>query len=308
MAILLNPAKGIVSAAFFTLLRVLPVRMASDCMAFFTGKLARHIIREKVVRRNLITAFPDLDQSTLDTITKNIAESFGRCTAEIAHIPTYATGKQGTKISASGSLDYTFEQLGQGIFVTAHLGSWELTPILLRRNSRPLIIYSKIGEPMIDNKLMSLRQKAGANYVEKSEALKACIKTMKAGESIGLLVDQRVSRGVDVTFFGRPTLFTDLPARLALKFNRPIIPIEGVREAPGHCKVIIHPPIWPGEKRDKQAVGELTQQMATVIEDCIRKRPGEWHCNKNRWKTADRVGWNFEPQAALDKILEAATT
>ena len=277
-------------------------------MAFFTGRFARYIVKERVIRRNLIIAFPNLDTPALDTITKKIAENFGRCTAEIAHISTYAAGKQGTKIRASGSLDYTFEQSGQAIYVTAHLGSWELTPILLRRNSRPLIIYSKVGEPMIDNKLLSLRQKTGAKYVDKSEALKACIKTMKEGDSIGLLVDQRVSRGVDVTFFGRPTIFTDLPARLALKFNRPIIPIEGVREAPGHCKVIIHPPIWPGEKRDKQAINELTQQMATVIEGCIRKRPSEWHCNKIRWKAAERAGWNTEPKAARSDVHETATT
>jgi KDO2-lipid IV(A) lauroyltransferase len=277
-------------------------------MAFITGKFARYIVRERVIRRNLATAFPDLDAPALDDITKKIAESFGRRTAEIAHIPTYAGGKQGTKISASGSLDHTFEQSGQAIYVTAHLGSWELTPILLRQNSRPLIIYSKVGEPAIDNKLLSLRQKTGAKYVEKSEALKACIKTMKEGDSIGLLVDQRVSRGVDVTFFGKPTIFTDLPARLALKFNLPIIPIEGVRAGPGHCQVIIHPPIWPGEKRDKQAVSELMQQMATVIEGCIRKRPDEWHCNKTRWKTRDRVGWDNEPQAARSDVLEASKT
>ena len=308
MAKQLHPAKGVLAAVVYTLLRILPVKMASDCMALFTGRFARYFVRENIIRKNLSTAFPDLDQPTLDAITKKITENFGRCIAEIAHIPAYAAGKQGTKFSATGSLDYTFEQLGQAIFVTAHLGSWELTPILLRRNSRPLIIYSKVGNPVIDNKLLSMRRKTGANYVEKSEALRASIKAMKKGESVGLLVDQHVKRGVDVTFFGRPTIFTDLPARLALKFNRPIIPIEGVRAGPGHCQVIIHPPIWPGENRGKQAVSELTQQMATVIEGCIRKRPDEWHCDKRRWKKTDSVGRISEPQAARSDVLEAAIT
>jgi KDO2-lipid IV(A) lauroyltransferase len=128
---------------------------------------------------------------------------------------------------------------------------------------------------------------------------------MKKGESIGLLVDQRVKRGVKVSFFGNPTIFTDLPARLAIKFKCPIIPIEAVRTGPGHCQVMIHEPIWPDEKRGKQAISDLTQQITRVIEDSIRKRPGEWHCNKARWKERDRADEAPVPQAARNDVLEA---
>jgi len=282
--------------------------MASDFMAFFAGRFSRFLVKEKVIRKNLRDAFPDLDQPAVDAIAKKIAANFGRVVAEVVHIPTYVAGKQGTKVSASGSLDYTFGQSGQAIYVSAHLGSWELIPIVLRRNSRPLIIYSLIGNPVIDSKLLSLRQKSGANYVEKSDALRACIEAMKRGDSIALLVDQRVKRGIDVTFLGRRALFTDLPARLALKFNCPIIPAEAVRAGPGHCQVMIHPPIWPGAERGKQAVRELTQQIARVIEDAIRRRPEEWHCDKRRWKKKDRAYEAFDPQADRGDVLEAEIT
>jgi len=279
--------------------------MASDLMALVIGRFAHYLVREKKIRNNLMTAFPDLDQAALDATTKKIVANYGRLLAEAIHIPTYVAGKQGTIVSASGSLDYTFEREGQAIYVTAHLGNWELIPIVLRRKSRPLIIYSRIGNPAIDDKLLALRRKTGANYVEKSEALRACIKAMRKGVSIGLLVDQHVNRGTDVTFFDCPTIFTDLPARLAMKFNCPIIPIEAVRAGPGHCEVMIHEPIWPGAKRGEQAVRDLTQQMATVIEDCIRRRPDEWCCDKRRWKKRDRVGKVSGPQSARSDVLEA---
>jgi KDO2-lipid IV(A) lauroyltransferase len=277
--------------------------MASDLMALVIGRFAHYLVREAKIRKNLMTAFPDLDQPALDATTKKIVANFGRLLAEVIHIPTYAAGKQGTIVSATGSLDYTFEQAGQAIYVTAHLGNWELIPIVLRRKSRPLIIYSQIGNPAIDDKLLVLRRKTGANYVEKSEALRACIKAMKKGDSIGLLVDQHVYRGIDVSFFDNPTIFTDLPARLAMKYNCPIIPIEAVRAAPGHCQVMIHEPIWPGAKRDEQAVRELTQQMASVVEDCIRRRPDEWCCDKRRWKKRDRFGKVSESQTARRDVL-----
>ena len=193
-------------------------------------------------------------------------------------------------------------------------GTWDLSEneyvLVSVRNlsDRPMRLYSRVGNPAIDDKLLSLRRKTGSNYVEKSGALRACIEAMKRGDSIGLLVDQRVDRGIEVSFFETPTLFTDLPARLALKFNCPIIPAEAVRAGPCHCEVIIHPPIWPDPKRGAQAVGELTQQIATVIEGAIRRRPDEWFCNKRRWEKPGRVDKVPDPQAARSDVFQAGIT
>lgn len=301
----MHSATGLLATAGFALLKVLPVRMASDLMALFVGRFAHYLVKERKIKKNLRIAFPDLDQPALDALVKKIAVNFGRVLAEVVHIPTYVAGRQGTTVSASGATEHTFEQSRQAVYVTAHLGNWELIPIVLRQKSRPLIIYSLVGNPVIDNLLLAQRRKTGAKYVEKSNALRACIETMKEGESIGLLVDQRVKRGVKVSFFGNPTIFTDLPARLAMKFNCPIIPIEAVRVDPGHCQVMIHEPIWPDQKRGRQAVRDLTQQITKVIEDCIRKRPGEWHCDKSRWKARDLAGEVPVPQAARSDVMEA---
>ncbi|MHA1527879.1 MAG: lysophospholipid acyltransferase family protein [Alphaproteobacteria bacterium] len=304
----MHSASGVLAAAGFALLRVLPVKMASDLMAVFIGRVAHHLVRERKIRKNLRTAFPDLDESAVDTLTTEIISNFGRVLAEVVHIPTYVAGRQGTVVSAAGSLEHTFEHSRQAVYVTAHLGNWELIPIVLRRKSRPTIIYTPVGNPLIDDMLLAQRQKTGADYVEKSEALRACIKAMNKGDSIGLLVDQHVARGVNVTFFGNATIFTDLPVRLAMKFNCPVIPIEAVRAGPGHCQVMIHEPIWPGEDHGKRAVNDLTQQVASVIESAIRKRPGEWYCDKRRWKKSDRFDEVSEPQAVRNDVLESGLT
>jgi len=301
----MHSAAGVLATAGYAFLRALPVKMASDLMAVFIGRVAHHLVRERKIRKNLRTAFPDLDESGVDALTAEIIANFGRVLAEVVHISTYAAGKQGTVVDAAGSLEHTFEQSRQAVYVTAHLGNWELIPIVLRRKSRPTIIYTPLGNPLIDDLLLAQRRKTGADYVEKSEALRACIKAMKKGGSIGLLVDQHVARGVNVSFFGNPTMFTDLPVRLAMKFNCPVIPIEAVCAGPGHCQVMIHQPIWPGEDHGKEAVRDLTQQVANVIEDAIRKRPGEWYCDKRRWKKKDRFDEVPGPRTARTGALES---
>jgi len=298
----LHPVTGVIATAGFVLLRVLPVKMASDLMARFVSKFAHYLIGEKEIRNNLRAAFPDLDQSAVDATRKKILANFGRVLAEVVHIPTYVAGKQGAIVSASGSLEHIFQQSGQAIYVTAHLGNWELIPIVLRQRSRMLVIFSLIDNRVVDNLLLSQRRKTGSIYVEKSKAVRACMKAMKRGDSVGLLVDQRVERGIEVTFFGHPTIVTDLPARLALRFNCPIIPAEAFRAGPRRCQVMFHEPIWPGENRSENAVRDLTQQMASVVEECIRKRPDEWYCNKRRWKKSDRAqstaGFSTPPRTA----------
>jgi KDO2-lipid IV(A) lauroyltransferase len=233
----------------------------------------------------LHTAFPDLDDSSLDDLTAKIIANFGRLIAETAHIPTFRSGGNGTVLCAGGALKYPIEQRGKAIYVSAHLGNWELIPIVFQQHDLPLtIVRTLLDHPVIDNRLMSLRRETGATYVDKSNALRACIAALKRDESIALLVDQRVESGIEVDFFARPTLFTRLPARMALRFNCPIIPGESVRVGPGHVQMVFHEPIWPGHRRDEEAERDLTQRMAKAIEGSIRLHPEQWFCNKRRWE------------------------
>ncbi len=134
---------------------------------------------------------------------------------------------------------------------------------------------------------MSFRRHTGATYVEKAKALRTCIATLQRDESIALLVDQRVQIGLSVEFFGRPTTFTHFPARMAMRFDCPIIVVESVRAGTGTFNVVFHDPIFPRPDLGAQAEHDLTQRMAKVIEGSIRRHPDQWFCNKTRWKKRD---------------------
>jgi KDO2-lipid IV(A) lauroyltransferase len=188
---------------------------------------------------------------------------------------------------------------GAAIYVGAHVGSWELMPLVLNRNSRPVtVIYTENVTPFIAQRLSRMREETGARYVEKSTALKPCIRALEQGGSIALLVDQRVDPGIDVNFFGRPTTMTRFPARLATRFNRPIIPFEVVRTGPGQLRVIFQDPIVPDGATGKQAEAALTQRMAKAIEASIKRNAESWFCSKLRWKEADKIKAKADKSAA----------
>lgn len=269
----------------YPLVRLMPLRLASPVMALLAGWTAGVFAKPHVMDRNLRAAFPEKPEAERIAIRKGIVANFGRLMAEIIHMPTIAKGGQGTAVEAVGATDYTFRTRGQAVYVCAHLGNWEVIPLLFERAGLPLtIIYSLIGNRFVDEALAAARGQTGSTYVEKSQALRACIHAMKRGESIALLVDQRVEVGIDVEFFGRPTTFTHLPARLALKFGCPIIPGETRRTGPGRFELVFHEPIWPSIRDGQRTERELTQLMAHAIEGTIRRQPEAWICNKSRWK------------------------
>ena len=61
--------------------------------------------------------------------------------------------------------------------------------------------------------------KKGINGVRES------VEYIKRKHSIALMIDQRVSEGQKVNFFGKLALTTTLPAQLAIKYDLGIIPV-----------------------------------------------------------------------------------
>lgn len=302
----MHPRVGPIAAVLYPLVRILPTKVASELLAAVVGRLARFSLKTEKVRRNLRVAFPDRDEASLDALTRGIAANFGRQVAEIVHIPNFAAGRWGAKIEAAGAPEQSLERKRPAIYVSAHLGNWELIPILFQRHGVPVtIVYTDLPLPGANRRFLALRRTTGATYVEKANALRACVKALARGESIALLVDQRVESGIEVEFFGRPTLFTHLPARMALKFDCPIVVCEAARIAPGHVRTTFHEPLWPETGAGRGGEQALTQRMAEVVEGCIRRHPDEWFCNKRRWKPAKKRDAAGPPGAPASSLSTA---
>jgi KDO2-lipid IV(A) lauroyltransferase len=108
---------------------------------------------------------------------------------------------------------------------------------------------------------------------------------MKAGETVGLLVDNRYEDGVDIPFFGhdRPTLVS--PARLAVRFDVAVVPVRTERLGGANFRITVYNPIViddePGDNRVKAK--RLMGRVNETFEQWIRERPEDWFCLKRGW-------------------------
>ena len=281
---------SLIILAIYLIVRVLPIKSASELMARVLGVSSKTFLKTKNIKSNIRDVFPDMDGQSAEALTKEMVENFGRHIAEIAHIPAFRDARRGTSITVRIPEGSSLEDHGPAINVGAHVGSWELAPLVLQRIGHPVtIIYTENVNRFVNKLLSRMREQTGAQYVEKSNALRACMKALEQGPSVGLLVDQRVPSGIYVDFFGRPTKMTRFPAMLAIRFNCPIIPIEVVRLGTGQMRVDFQDPIMPDGITGKPAELELTQRMAEAIEESIKRNAGSWFCSKLRWKAADKI-------------------
>jgi len=280
-----HPAIGPVADIVELVVRMLPLKLACALMALL-ARLGVGLFTSKVkVRRNLSEAFPELDAAALDRLVGKVIANLGRLLAEILKIRAFVDGKEGAVLTASGAYDCAITQKRQAIYVSGHLGNWELIPILFRQQGIPLtIIYRLLKYRNVDAKLMRAREQTGQKYVERTDAMRGCIDALRRGESVALLIDQKTESGIEVEFFGRPTLVTHFPARMALKFGCPIIVGEAIRVGLGKVDVKFREPIYPPATRGAEAERELTQTMAREVEAGIRDHPEQWFCFQRRFK------------------------
>lgn len=178
--------------------------------------------------------------------------------------------------------------------LTAHIGNWELLPIVEAMIGYPLnIIYRPLDLSFLNQFFIMLRSRFGAKTTSKANSMFKIFKSLKQGEIIGMLMDQNVDwyEGVFVDFFGQRACTNKGLALLALKTGAPVVPVFLVREGEGFKAEFGSevPLIKTGDKtKDIEA---NTQQYNKIIEEFICRYPDQWFWVHQRWKTKPFCRW-----------------
>lgn len=202
---------------------------------------------------------------------------------------------------------------GKGIiYITAHLGSWELLPLAVGLMGEPMSAVTRpLDNPYLDRAINRLRTAWGTRVLAKKQVMPALVRTLLRGESVGILMDQNTTwkEGVFVDFFGIQACTALAPALLALRTDASVLPAAIIRCGRDRHTVIVEeeiPLIRTG--RMKADVIANTASFTKAIEAFIRREPDQWLWVHRRWKTQPRAmcqtpslesgTWHVEPGAA----------
>jgi KDO2-lipid IV(A) lauroyltransferase len=134
------------------------------------------------------------------------------------------------------------------------------------------------------------RRALGCGFVTNEAGARPLLAELLAGRSLGLLADLRVDNGEPLPFFGQAARTTLVPARLALKFGCPLVPMRVERLGGARFRATAHAPIRPEDESvdPAQQARSMMRQFNELLETWIREQPAGWQCLKRRW-SKDRV-------------------
>lgn len=239
--------------------------------------------KHRWVLGNLRVAFPQRPIAEIRTLGREVWANFGAWLLEYPHLPTIAL--DGLEIVHPDGDPSWMKQGGPWIFVGAHLANVELTGLAGKALGITAdAVYSPLANPHMDAKLRGFREIHENRLIPKQNALRSLMRSLKAGRSVGLVVDVRTDDGLLCPFFGIPAPTTHGPAWLALKLHLPIVPMAVERVGDARFRMHFYPPLSPPKIRDEaQALEALTTAMNQAIARTIAAHPGQWWCGKRRW-------------------------
>ena len=152
-------------------------------------------------------------------------------------------------------------------------------------------VYRGLNNPWLDRLLGRYRAALGSRYHAKgATAARAMVAALKRGDSVGILVDQKLNEGIALPFFGRDAMTSTAPAKLALRFRAPVLCIRLERLGGANFRLTVRPPLPLPDSGDADADTEsVTRQINAVVEGWIRERPEQWLWLHRRWPREERA-------------------
>ena len=265
-------ARGLASAATWLLLLLLP-------------KLRR------TAGFNLMLAFPEWTEEQRGAAMRQMTRNLGWMAVEFARFPKYTNENIERVVVLDGHENFLAGQSrGKGvIYLTGHIGAWELSSYAHALYGFPLHYMARpLDNEPLDGLVNRYRGLSGNKPIYKNEAARVMLRVLKDAGTVGILADQNTmpDEGVFVDFFGTPACTTTGIARVALHTDAAVVPgyafwDENLRK----YRLRFEPPVELVRTGDTERdVLENTQRFAKVLEEIIRRYPGQWVWIHARWK------------------------
>lgn len=270
----------------FGVLRMLPPRHALALLGFLFGLFGPYIPITRRMRRTLVIAFPQLTDAERERRVRKVWQAFGRTVATIPHLANFSQGRRGALVTARNFERFQQLEGKPAIIIGAHVGNWEVASAMPKAYTHKVVVsYKPARNPYVEHMIQAFRSATGTGFVRKENIPRVSAQTLRAGHMMYFTIDQRVYPGDEISFLGVPAMASRLPARLAVRYNCPILPVEAIWMKDAHYESVFHEPLYPDLTiTDEDArVHDLMNRMFRQIEAMILRRPDEWFCLKARW-------------------------
>ncbi len=277
----------IVIILLFLIFKIVGLKISRNFSGFLFKNFGSFFRSKKTSSANLSTAFPNLNEIQKDKILTNMWINYGKIFAEYMFIKNFRISKKFSSqmiIENQDELEKIKSSNKQVIFISGHFNNFELMAMHLEKSG---IDLAAIYRPLNNLFLNPIMEKIRKKYICKKQikkgitGTKELLKEFKKGTSIALMIDQRVSEGVEIDFFGKKALTTTIPAQFIKKFDVAVVPIYIERLVDDKFKLKIFENI---EFSQNDSVDKITLKLNKILEKMIMNNPDQWIWTHGRWK------------------------
>ncbi len=263
------------------------------------GKIVGNILillsnkRKNITYNNIKNVFPQKSEDEILRILKQSYQNLGITLVELLYLK---------KIKDSEIEDY-FEienfdiieeklKLGKGIlFLSGHYGNWELFAFVAgyyikkKFDKQFNVVVKPQRNKRLNEVLNHYRSKKGNKLISSRNAAPELIKILKNNDLVAIIADQKANKKFDIIidFLGRKAVTYIAPAKLAIKYNVPIIVGYSERQENNKYKAVLKEIEFQDIINEPKAIELLTIRHSQALEEQIYKNPNQWAWQHNRW-------------------------
>ena len=271
---------------FFFILIIIGYKNGSN-LGDFIGRLFGPIFRSKKLIENNLEKSGIVDKKNYNKIISKIYGNYGRILAEYPFLKAFRNNKLNKFIEIDGleNLNKIKREKRRAVFISGHFNNFELMALQIEKAGINLCaIYRPLNNVFLNKTMEEIRE----NFICKNQIKKGrsgtrqIIENIKKGNSVALMIDQRVREGIKINFFGKPASTTTIPAQLIKKYKCDLVPIYIERRKNNYFKMFVSEPI---KIRNDKSIKEITEHLNKILEKMILKNVDQWIWTHDRWKT-----------------------
>ena len=282
----------IIFLLLFNFLRIFSIDKAGSIGAKLCKRFKNIIFSKKrrsYIKNNLRSIY-NLNEAEENDLIDSMCDNFGRAVGELPHLLSMDIKEIQKRVDIKG-LDNIkkFQETNQPfIILTGHFANWEiLSSIVNKPYDKIALIYRPLNNHIINRYIIKLREKFGIKLIARgNKGMKDLIKSKREGFCIAILADHKMRRGgINVPFMGKDSLTATGPAKLALDFNYPIVPVQIIRKKQSsYFEVIIHDAlkITKTDNKDND-IKNILLATNKILSSWVRQHPEQWTWFHNRW-------------------------
>ena len=257
------------------------IHTGSLIFKFFISPLTGN---KKRIKSNLNLVMPNLIESEKNDLVNRCLNNIGMTMFELFSPKEFRLAGQRAKVHGPGMdlLEMARDKSKPIIFISGHFGNYDVIRANLISKGYELgALYRPMNNPYFNATYLKNISTIGVPlFARGNSGMAEMMKFLQHGKSIALLIDQHMSNGEPLKFFGKTAFTATSAAKMALKYDAILMPFFVLRKGrTSDFDLHFESPI------EHSNPIKMTQDFNDRLEARVKENPDQWLWTHKRWKS-----------------------